>query len=151
MPKKPLPVPRCHASLVAIEKKLLLIGGRHKFGQQPNAIISSSASKALDSLGTVELYDVTADSWSLFATMSEARHDCSSAAIGECLWITYSPQNMAQTIRKKYDFWGVQPTRKSKDNSYLSLLTLFIRYIRLYVIPNFSNGNIKVKLSYFQS
>jgi len=78
VPKTPLMIPRCHASLVEVQGQLILVGGRTKLdGQQPPII----------SLAQVERYDDVNDAWDHVTDLKVPRHDAGCTAIGSVLYI----------------------------------------------------------------
>ena len=73
VPKTPLIIPRCHASLVEVKGRLYLIGGRTKLdGCQP----------PISSLSMVEVYDDVNDAWEHVNDLKVPRHDTGCTAIG---------------------------------------------------------------------
>jgi len=73
----PLVVPRCHASLVVIEDRLFLIGGRTRLRD----------SKNMTSVDAIEEYNLDLDKWTQKTTMKYGRHDMGCTAIGTKLYI----------------------------------------------------------------
>lgn len=68
----PLQIPRCHASLIEVKRRLFLIGGR-----------TAKTKKGATSLGFVEEYDSSNDTWKRIANMEIPRHDAGCVALGQ--------------------------------------------------------------------
>jgi N-acetylneuraminic acid mutarotase len=73
----PLVVPRCHASLVVIDNRLFLIGGRTRLRD----------SKSMTSVDAIEEYNLDSDKWTQKTAMKHGRHDMGCTAIGTRLYI----------------------------------------------------------------
>lgn len=73
---KDLAVPRCHASLINVDDRLLLLGGRTR-----------SKELGATSLARVEEYNLDKDSWVFKSNMKTARHDMACAVVGSLLYV----------------------------------------------------------------
>lgn len=68
----PLKIPRAHASLIEVKRRLFLIGGR-----------TAKTRQGVTSLSFVEEYDSGEDSWKRIANMETPRHDAGCVAVGQ--------------------------------------------------------------------
>lgn len=68
----PLQIPRCHASLIEVKRRLFLIGGR-----------TAKTKKGVTSLSFVEEYDSSNDTWKRIANMEIPRYGAGCVALGQ--------------------------------------------------------------------
>lgn len=76
---EPLQIPRCHASLIEVKRRLFLIGGR-----------SAKTRQGVTSLSFVEEYDSSNDTWKRIANMETPRHDAGCTAVGQYCTVSVS-------------------------------------------------------------